>query len=68
MVGNGQMKFTHICPLQVLSLVRQLVKLGYYGDSERMRALLLPLLQLIDGRNDAPFDVSKGQLPVLNYF
>ena len=53
--------FDPLFSLQVLNLVRHMVGLGYYGDTHRMRILLKPLLGLIDGRNDVPFDLTKGR-------
>ena len=37
-----------------------LVKYGYYGDIEDIKKLLVPLLSLLDGRNDKPYPIVKG--------
>lgn len=46
---------------QVLRLVHALVQFGYYGDIDEVKALLGPLLSLLDGRNDKPFPHKKGR-------
>ncbi len=46
---------------QVLRLVRSLVQFGYYGDTDEVKALLGPLLNLLDGRNDKPFPQTDGR-------
>jgi len=47
--------------LQVLKLFHFLVKFGYYG-SEDIKALLRPLIAVLDCRHDKPFppDSDKG--------
>ena len=45
---------------QVLRLVHYLVKYGYYGHIEDIKKLLVPLLSLLDGRNDKPYPIVKG--------
>jgi len=40
---------------QVLRLVHYLVKYGYYGNTEDIKHLLGPLLDLLDGTNDKPY-------------
>ena len=49
------------CPVQVLRLFHFLVKFGYYG-SDDIKALLKPLLNLLNGKLDKPFppDTEKG--------
>ncbi len=47
---------------QVLRLVHALVMFGYYGDVDEVKALLKPLLKLLDGQNDKPFPHKKGML------
>ena len=52
---------------QVLRLVHCLVSFGYYGDMEDMKQLLVPLLSLLDGRNDKLYPETAGrQLLVLS--
>ncbi len=46
---------------QVLRLVHYLVKFGYYGDIEDIKRLLIPLLSLLDGRNDKPYPNKEGR-------
>ncbi len=46
---------------QVLRLVHYLVKFGYYGDIEDIKRLLIPLLSLLDGRNDKPYPNKPGR-------
>jgi inositol 1,4,5-triphosphate receptor type 1 len=45
---------------QVLRLVQFLVEYGYYGDSNDIRQLMQPLINLLDGRNDKPVVVTKS--------
>jgi len=48
---------------QVLRLVHYLVKYGYYGNTDDIKQLMRPLLDLMDGRNDKPYirtDKSKS--------
>ena len=40
---------------QVLRLVHYLVKYGYYGNTDDIKQLMRPLLDLMDGRNDKPY-------------
>ena len=42
-----------------------LVKYGYYGDIEDIKKLLVPLLSLLDGRNDKPYPVVKGTVLIV---
>jgi len=56
--------------VQVLRLFHFLVKFGYYG-SEDIKALLRPLIAVLDCKHDKPFpqDSDKGrQLPPLVHF
>ena len=48
--------------LQVLRLFHFLVKFGYYG-SEDIKALLRPLIAVLDSKHDKPFphDSDKGR-------
>ncbi|XP_064638087.1 inositol 1,4,5-trisphosphate receptor type 2-like isoform X2 [Lineus longissimus] len=45
---------------QVLRLVQFLVEYGYYGDSNDIRQLMQPLINLLDGRNDKPVSIAKS--------
>ena len=45
---------------QVLRLVHCLVSFGYYGDMDDMKQLLIPLLSLLDGRNDKLYPETAG--------
>ena len=51
---------------QVLRLFHFLVKFGYYGN-EDIKQLLKPLLNLLNGKNDKPFqpDTEKGNHTVI---
>lgn len=40
---------------QVLRLLHYLVMYGYYGNTDDIKQLLTPLLDLLDGRNDKPY-------------
>lgn len=46
---------------QVLRLLQYLVKFGYYGDILDVQNLLKPLLNLLDGTQDVPFQLDKGR-------
>ena len=41
--------------LKVLELLYLLVKYGYYSNLEDIKALMPPLISLLDGGNDKPF-------------
>ncbi|CAH1800294.1 unnamed protein product [Owenia fusiformis] len=45
---------------QVLRLLYNLIKFGYYGDVEEIHKLQKPLLHLLDGRHDKPFPKDKA--------
>jgi len=53
--------------LQVLRLFHFLVKFGYYG-TEDIKALLRPLIAVLDCKHDKPFpqDSDKGNVSCLN--
>lgn len=41
--------------MQVLDLLYLLVKYGYYDDLEDINALIIPLVSLLNGKNDRPY-------------
>ena len=47
--------------LQVLRLLHYLVSYGYYSDAKDIKALLVPLLSLLDGKNDKPFKITRSK-------
>lgn len=50
---------------QVLKLVSYLVSLGFYRNRDDIRALLIPFLNLLDGRNDKPYEPGeKKNIPL----
>ncbi|XP_067668084.1 inositol 1,4,5-trisphosphate-gated calcium channel ITPR2-like [Haliotis asinina] len=55
---------------QVLCLVHFLVKYGFYHKSADIEKLLVPLMSLLDGRNDKPYPNMRGKEAeeVLKYF
>ncbi|XP_062518427.1 inositol 1,4,5-trisphosphate receptor type 1-like isoform X2 [Corticium candelabrum] len=46
---------------QVLRLVHYLVRFGYYANIEDIHTLLRPLLSVLDGTNDKPFEGAKKE-------
>lgn len=45
---------------QVMRLVHYLVRFGYYKKREDIKSLLTPFLNLLDGRNDKPYEIPSG--------
>ena len=45
---------------QVLRILHYLAKFGYYGDMDDIEQLMIPLLSLLDGRNDKPYPNKDG--------
>jgi len=64
-VMSGPFTFSRCGTLQVLRLFHFLVKFGYYG-SEDIKALLRPLIAVLDCKHDKPFpqDSDKGILSI----
>ena len=52
---------SHIVVEQVLRLVHYLVMYGYYGNTDDIKQLMEPLVDLLDGRNDKPYLISAGK-------
>ncbi len=46
--------------LKVLRLMHTMVESGYYGVKYNTKELLPPLLGLLDGRNDLPYNTGKA--------
>lgn len=42
-------------------MLHYLVKYGYYGNTDDIKQLLGPLLDLLDGRNDKPYPRQTGK-------
>ena len=42
---------------EVLRLIRQLTLLGYYDDFKEVKAVLDPILGLLEGSDDLPYQV-----------
>jgi len=61
------MMMAMVSVLQVLRLFHFLVKFGYYG-TEDIKALLRPLIAVLDCKHDKPFpqDSDKGNVSCLN--
>ena len=43
---------------QILNLVCILIESGHFGNKDNVKTLLGPLLDLLDGRNDIPYQTA----------
>ncbi len=56
-----------IMNLQVLLLVSNLARQGYYGQLDSIHAVLQPLTDLLDGRNDLPYNIDQQGKHIKNF-